>query len=71
MSMGTKNDKSFKNLQVFVNSTIWGLIRLSGRYFCNEGFRKTFIIVLSEFTINQVLNTGKEEKEIKRKAFMI
>ena len=44
---------------------------MSGRYFCNEGFRKTFIIVLSEFTINQVLNTGKEEKEIKRKAFMI
>ena len=44
---------------------------MSGRYFCNEGFRKILIIVLSEFTINQVLNTGKEEKEIKRKAFMI
>ena len=40
------------------------------RYFRNEGFRKTFIIVISAFTMNQALNKGKEEKEMKRKAFM-
>ena len=44
---------------------------MSERYFRNEGFRKTFIIVISAFTMNYALKKSKEEKEIKRKAFMI